>query len=117
MLMTTEQENENLPIDMNLFYEIEFKATWNLFRPLFLKAIGAVPATAAAAVAPGYEIEFGKHPVVSFFIIMYALNEISAPAGKGILLFQGYDLVEFLQTFRAKAVVKRVGEKGFGFVA
>jgi hypothetical protein len=88
-----------------------------LFRPLFLKTIRAMPATAAATVAPGNEIEFGKYAVFAFFVVMHTFNQVSAPAREGILFFQGNKLVEFFKTIRTEAVIKRVGEKGFGFIA
>jgi hypothetical protein len=88
-----------------------------LFRPFFLEAIRAVPATAAATVAPGNEIEFSKYAIVIFFVVVHAFNQVSAPAREGILFFKSDKLIEFLQTIRAEAVKKCVGEKRFGFIA
>ena len=91
--------------------------THPLFRPLFLKAIRAVPAAAPATIAPGNEIKFGKYPVFIFFIKVQSFNQVSAAARKGVLLFLSNKLVEFLQATRTEAVVKRIGQKGPGFVA
>lgn len=88
----------------------------SLLSPSFFEAIGTMPATAATTIAPGDEIEFGKYPIVIFFIEMNTFDQVSAPARKRVLFFLRDKLVKFLQTIRTQAIEKCVREKGFGFV-
>ena len=87
-----------------------------LFRPSFFEAVRTMPAATAAAVTARNEIEFRKYPVIFFVVIMNAFNQVSTPPREGILFFQGNQLVEFLKAICTEAVIKCVGEKGFGTV-
>ena len=74
-------------------------------------------AAAAAAKTPRNEIEFRKYPVVLFFVIMNAFNQVSTPARKRIFFFPVNKLVEVFKAVCAETVVKSIRQKRFGSIA
>jgi hypothetical protein len=75
-----------------------------------------MPASATATKTTGYQVEFSKHPVFTFLIIMNPFNDVTAPSGKWILFFFSHEAVEFRQTFIAQTIKKSICQKGFCFV-
>jgi len=75
-----------------------------------------MPASAAATKTTGYQVEFSKHPVLTFHIVMNPFNDIAAPSRKRVFFSLCNLAVEFCQALVAETVKKSICQEGFCFI-
>jgi hypothetical protein len=60
-----------------------------------------MPASAATTKTTGNQVEFSKHPILAFLVVMEPFNDIAAPSRKRIFLSRGDLAVEICQALIA----------------